>query len=74
MANFLTGRAIDGSTIWACIDDSLCTSPAVAERRFAAYMTPFADEQEARQALLEAGAKADTIAAELRSARQRARR
>jgi hypothetical protein len=60
--------------LWACIDpDSLCATPAIAERRFAAYLAPFVDEAEARQALLEAGADPQTIVAEQRKARRRGR-
>lgn len=59
---FLTARLPDGSLRWACIDEmSLCTAPVVAERRFAAYLAPFVDEQQARLALLDVGA--DSIAA-----------
>lgn len=73
-SSFLIGQLQDGGTAWACIDpDTLCTSPAIAERRFAAYLAPFLDEADARQSLLEAGARADTIAPELRRVRNRLR-
>jgi len=70
-SRFLTGnRGVE--LLWACIDpDSLCSSPAIGERRFAAYLAPFVAEQEARQALLEAGANPDTVTIELRPKRSR---
>lgn len=71
---FLTGRLPDSGTVWASYDpDALCSAPAVADRRFPAYMAPHASEAEARQALLEAGANSQTIAAEQRKARRRGR-
>ena len=55
-SSFLTGSSSAGQ-LWACIDpDSLCTTPHIAERRFGAYLAPFLDEADARQALFEAGA------------------
>ena len=73
-SRFLTGRN-DGGLVWACVDEqSLCIAPLVSERRFAAYLAPFQNEPEARQALLEAGAGPETIGPEQRSARRRGRR
>lgn len=70
-SSFLIGLAA-GDVRWACIDElSLCTRPIVGERRFQAYMAPFLDQQEARQALLEAGCTADSITAEIRPKRAR---
>lgn len=66
-------RAAD--QLWACVDpDSLCTSPAIGERRFAAYLAPFTDQHEARQALIEAGADPATITDEIRPRRCRGTR
>ena len=67
MANFLVGRLLNSSQIWACVDASLCTAPAVANRRFEAYLTPFPSEHEARQAMMDAGCDRNSIAPELRS-------
>lgn len=68
-SRFLIGRRGD-ELLWACVDEaSLCASPTIAERRFAAYLAPFADGADARRALLEAGA--DTITDEIRPKRGR---
>lgn len=65
---FLTARMPDGTTGWACVDpDSLCSSPAIRERRFASYLSPFPTEEDARRALLDAGADPGSIAAPLKS-------
>ena len=52
---FLTG--LRGQIkLWACIDDeSLCSAPAIGERRFQAYLAPFKNPAEARAALTAAG-------------------
>jgi len=72
-SRFLTGRS-NVAVLWACIDgDSLCGAPAIGARRFQAYLAPFSDEPDARQALLDAGADPLTIAAEERRRGRRAR-
>lgn len=69
-SRFVTGRLSDGTIAWACIDElALCTSPAIGQRRFQAYLAPWPDESDARQALLEAGANPATITADRRSKR-----
>jgi len=71
-SSFLTARMPDGSTWWACIDgNSLCSTSSIAGRRFAAYLAPFTEESEARQALLDGGADPQTISAEVRPKRAR---
>jgi len=51
-SSFLIARR-DNAQLWACIDpDTLCTAPLIGERRFAAYLAPFGDEGDAKQALL----------------------
>lgn len=56
-ARFFIGELADGSTIWAAADpDSRCPAPAVASRRFPAFLTPFQTDQAAREALTAAGA------------------
>ena len=67
-SQFLTGQMPDGSVRWACIDEmSLCSLPVIGERRFAAYMAPFHDEESARHALLMAGANPIETVASMRS-------
>ena len=74
MASFLIGQLPDSSQIWACVDASLCTAPAVADRRYGAYMALVPDEQEAREAMIAAGALPDSITPEQRSGRRRGKR
>jgi hypothetical protein len=55
---FLTGRHDQRGLLWAAIDpDARYAEAAIGERRFAAYLKPFPDEDSAKQALLDAGAK-----------------
>ena len=69
-SRYLGGTCSRRGPLWACIDeDALCTTPVVAERKFPAFVAPFLDEAEARQALLEAGADPASIAGEPRRAR-----
>lgn len=71
MARFLTGRQ-GGALLWACIDpDSLCTAPAIGDRRFPSYLAPFASAAEARQALVDAGCDGATIIEEIKPRRCR---
>ena len=71
VARFLTAEHGD-QLRWACVDElSLCTAPGIAERRFAAYLAPFVDEQDARQALVEAGCDPDSITSEIQPKRAR---
>ena len=59
MTRFLTANA---RTLWAAIEpDTRCTEPKVRERRFNAYLAPFRSEEEAAQALLDAGGVLDVI-------------
>ena len=54
---FLIGKLPTGEERWAAIDPNTHHLEAgVAERRFGAYLKPFADEGEAHRALIEAGA------------------
>lgn len=71
--SFLTAkRANTHNLLWASYDpDTFCTAPLVGERRFPAYLAPFASEAEARQALIEAGADPATITGEVRPKRAR---
>ena len=70
-SRFLTARS-GNHLLWACIDgESLCTAPAIGDRRFQSYLRPFVDEKDARQALLEAGADPASITAEIRPKRKR---
>ncbi len=72
MARFLTAQNQDGGLLWACVDPlSLCTSPAAAERRFAAYLAPFTSDEPATDALIEAGGKPETVTAEQKPRRCR---
>jgi hypothetical protein len=56
-ARFLTGQGSDG-LLWASFDElAHHLQGRVCERRFAAYCAPYKSEDEARQALIAAGAK-----------------
>ena len=71
MAEFLRAQGSSGE-LWAHIDGlSLCSSPSVAPRRFSSLLSPYADEADARQALLGAGTDTATITAEIRPERVR---
>lgn len=70
-SSFLIGRR-GARQLWACIDqETLCTSPAVADRRFPAYLAPFTSDCVAREALLNAGAEPQSITNEIRPKRCR---
>ena len=67
---FLIATLADGAERWAAIDPYAHHLEArIGERRFAAYLAPFATEEAAREALIAAGAEHITI-----EARKRARR
>jgi hypothetical protein len=68
---FLTGRRPDGALLWACVDpDCSGRDPEIGERRFSAYVRPFTSEDDARAALVAAGA--GTIELEQRPSKRRA--
>lgn len=53
----------NGKTLWAGIDDTAHhLTGRVCERRFAAFLAPFKTEQDAIEALLEAGGVLDVAA------------
>lgn len=59
MTRFVTAS---DKSLWAAVDpDARCDAPAVRERKFAAYLAPFRDEESAVAALLEAGGVIDVI-------------
>ena len=70
----LTAKLPDSGIVWAAIDeDALCSAPAVADRRFSAYLAPHKTEASARAALIDAGCSPDSIAEEKRARRHRGR-
>lgn len=71
MARFLTGVTAGRALLWACVDEMPFSDPAIGAGRFAAYLTPFGDEAEARAVLIQAGCDPDSIAEELRHRRFR---
>ena len=57
--HFLIGKLPSGEQCWAAIDPTArYTEHAIAERRFGAYLRPFTTEEDARAALIAAGAQA----------------
>ena len=53
----LVGLMLDGSSRFACIaPETRETEPCISERRLAAVLHPYKEEQHARMALLDAGA------------------
>jgi hypothetical protein len=55
---FLIGEHPRRGQLWAAIDSrARFTKAEVAERRFSAYLAPFANEDDARAALAAAGAQ-----------------
>lgn len=53
---FLTGSHPELGTLWACVDATAVHPVAkVAERRFAAFLTPFHNRTDAEAALIAAG-------------------
>ena len=69
--SFLTASHPERGLIWASYDpDALCSAPAVADRRFPAYMAPHESEAAARAALVDAGCDPASIAEEVRPKRR----
>lgn len=59
MTRFITAN---GNALWAAIEpDTRCQAPQIAERRFAAYLKPFASEDSAIAALVAAGGSIDPV-------------
>jgi hypothetical protein len=56
---FLIGHHPRRGELWAAVDPNMHhLQSAIGERRFAAYLSPFRDEDSARAALIAAGAQA----------------
>jgi hypothetical protein len=66
---FLIGRHPERGLMWAAIDCNVnYLEPRITETRFAAYLAPFRSEDDARDALIAAGA--EHIEAEVRKKRR----
>jgi hypothetical protein len=61
---FVTAEHPTRGTLWACVDPSAySTEGKVAERRFAAFLTPFKNREEARAALIAEGCQIEAVSA-----------
>lgn len=57
MSRFLTAEHPEHGLLWAAVDpDAPHPNGRVAERRFVAFMAPFASDEDAAEALVAAGA------------------
>ena len=69
-ATFLIGTHPERGQLWVAIDaNAHHLQPRVGERRFAAYLAPYPNEEAARRALIGAGAQ--SIEPEVRKRRGR---
>lgn len=63
-SRFVTATHPDLGMLWAAVDpETHHTEGRVAERRFAAFLSPFKSRSEAEAALIASGGKLDAVAA-----------